>query len=111
MHGVAFPNLQGFACNPPVLVAVKHAGNTSLPMTNDAFLMVHGSPYGDNVVKHFLQGATDIAWFRQLPLGELGLFNFQVEGGERLVDMGVRNLHYGSGAAVMIYEDVPTLQQ
>ena len=61
-HALAFPNLQGFACNPAVFVAVQLNGDTGFPVTYHASLVVHTSPNCDNVVQHFLQSANDIAW-------------------------------------------------
>ena len=75
-HALSFPNLPGFACNSPVFGAIELIGNAGLPMTCNAAEVVHASPYGDDIVEHLLQVAVDIAWLRQLPLGERILFNF-----------------------------------
>ena len=65
-------------------------------------------PNRDHVVQHFLQRARDTTWVYQVPLGEPSLLKFQKELGEGLMDMGIRNLHNGGGASVVVEEDVPT---
>ena len=62
LHALAFPNLEGFACNPAVFAAVQCTGDAGFPMTNYALMVVHSSPNCDHVVQHFLQRARDTTW-------------------------------------------------